>query len=47
LCCPSLLAGGFEPTTHSGTPGGTIFIIFVNFIIFINSINFCWRDDEG
>src|SRR6185295_11542063 len=23
-CCPSLLTGGFRPTTHSGTPGGTL-----------------------
>jgi hypothetical protein len=33
-----LLAGGFQSTTHSGTPGGTIFInfvitIFINFVI--------------
>jgi hypothetical protein len=35
-----LLAGGFRSTTHSGTPGGTIFInfvitIFINFVITI------------
>jgi hypothetical protein len=30
-CCLSLLAGGFRPTTHSGTPGGTIFIDYINF----------------
>src|SRR6185369_12256629 len=23
-CCLSLLAGGFRPTTHSGTPSGTL-----------------------
>jgi hypothetical protein len=32
-----LLAGGFQSTTHSGTPGGTIFINFV-ITIFINLV---------
>jgi hypothetical protein len=28
-------------------PGGTVFITFTIFTVFINSISFGWRDDEG
>jgi hypothetical protein len=50
-----LLAGGFRSTTHSGTPGGTFFIdfvigvyiIFIDFVIFVDSVSGGQQDVKG